>query len=129
MYRHFICAIALAFSPSTGAAVGQDNSGEAAALHNRAAEYASQKQFTQAAKLYEQAQAMLEKSLGSNHATTVAGAQKYEAFRRSLMPELLDRLVTITSLSEFKIASSISQWPRSANCCRWRRYANSPMSR
>ena len=45
---------------------------------------------------------MLEKSLGSNHATTVAGAQRYEAFRQSLMPELLDRFVTITSLSEFR---------------------------
>ena len=102
MYRHFICAIALAFSPSTGAVVAQDNSGEAAALQNRAAEYVSQKQFAQAAKLYEQAQAMLEKSLGSNHPATVSGVQRYEAFRRSLMPELLDRFVTITSLSEFR---------------------------
>ena len=102
MYRHFICAIALAFSPSIGAAVGQDNSNQAAALQNRAAEYASQKQFAQAANLYEQAQAMLEKSMGSNHPATVAGAQRYEAFRRSLMPELLDRFVAITSLAEFR---------------------------
>jgi len=67
MYPHFIskalrrgissatlCAIALVFSPSRGAAVGQD------------------------------------------------GAQAYQAFQRSLMPELLDRFVMITSLSEFR---------------------------
>lgn len=101
MYRHFtrtaprhgaifqaLCAFALAFPQS--------------AEHNRAAEYASQKQFVQAAKLYEQAQARLEKSLGSHHPATIAGAQRLDAFQRSLIPELLDRFVTITSLSEFR---------------------------
>src|SRR5437867_6085302 len=114
MYRHFtrvlrhgavfqaLCAIALAFPQSAEVGVGQDYPKEAAALHNLAAEYASQKQYAQAAKLYEQAQAMLEKSLGADHPATVAAAQRYQAFRRSLMPELLDRLVTITSLSEFR---------------------------
>jgi tetratricopeptide (TPR) repeat protein len=115
MYRHFtrkalthgavfqaLCAIALAFPQSAEVAVGPDRSKEAAALHNLAAEYASQNQFAQAAKLYEQAQAMLEKSLGSDHPATVAGAQKYQAFRRSLMPELLDRFVTVISLAEFQ---------------------------
>jgi tetratricopeptide (TPR) repeat protein len=89
-----LCAIALAFPQSA--------TEEAAALQNRAAEFAGQKQFVQAAKLYEQAQAMLEKSLGSDHPTTVSGAQNYRTFRRSLMPELLDRFVTVTSLSEFR---------------------------
>ena len=115
MYRHFtrkvlrhgavfqaLCAIALAFPQSAEVAVGPARAKEAAALHNLAAEYVSQKQFAQAAKLYEQAQAMLEKSRGSKHPTTVAAAQSYQAFRRSLMPELLDRFVTITSLSEFR---------------------------
>jgi tetratricopeptide (TPR) repeat protein len=115
MYRHFtrnalrygavfqaLCAIALAFPQSADVAVGPDHPKEVAALQNLAAEYASQKQFAQAAKLYEQAQMMLEKSLGSDHPATVAGAQRYQAFRRSLMSELLDRFVTITSLSEFR---------------------------
>src|SRR5262245_3817500 len=115
MYRHFtrqalrhgvvfqaLCAIAVALPQSAEVALRTDPLKEAAALHNLAAEYAGQKQFTQAAKLYEQAQAMLEKSLGSDHPATLAGAQKQQAFRQSLMLELLDRFVTITSLSEFR---------------------------
>jgi tetratricopeptide (TPR) repeat protein len=115
MYRHFtrnalmhgavfqaLCALALAFPQSAGITVGADHPKEAAALHNLAAEHASQKQFAQAARLYEQAQVMLEKSLGSSHPATVAAAQRHQAFRQSLMPELLDRFVTITSLSEFR---------------------------
>src|SRR5438034_868073 len=115
MYGHFtrkalrhgavfqaLCAVALALPQFAEVAVGQDYPKEAAALHNRAAEYASQKQFAQAARLYEQAQAMLEQSLGADHPSTVAAAQRRLAFRRSLMFELLDRFVTITSLSEFR---------------------------
>ena len=115
MYPHFtrkalkhvavfqaLCAIALAFPQSAEVVVGPDRLKEPAALHNLAAEYAGQKRFVQAAKLYEQAQALLEKSLGSDHPAAVAGAQKYQAFRRSLMQELLDGFVTITSLSEFR---------------------------
>jgi hypothetical protein len=58
MYRHFIrkalrhgavfqalCAVALAFPQSAEVAVGPDHLKDAAALHNLAAEYASQKQF------------------------------------------------------------------------------------
>ena len=115
MYRHFtskalrhgavfqaLCAIALAFPQSAEVPVGPDHPKEAAALHSLAVEYARQAHFAQAAKLYDQAQAMLEKSLGSNHPATVVGAQRRETFRRSLMPELLDRFVTITSLAEFR---------------------------
>jgi tetratricopeptide (TPR) repeat protein len=97
MYRYFIqalCAIALAFPQSA--------TKDAAALQNRAAEFAGQKQFVQAAKLYEQAQALLEKSLGSDHPATVAGAQRQQTFQRSVMSELLDRFVTVTSLAEFR---------------------------
>jgi tetratricopeptide (TPR) repeat protein len=82
--------------------LGPDHPEVAAALHNLAGAQAGLKHFVQASKLYEQSQAMLEKSLGSGHPATVAGAQSVQSFRRSLMPELLDRFSTVVSLSEFR---------------------------
>jgi len=93
-----LCAIVLAIPQSTGA----DPQKEAAALVSLAIDQTAQRHFAEAAKLYDQAQMMLTKSLGSQHSETRALAQKREEFQRSLRLELLDRFVTITSLAEFR---------------------------
>jgi tetratricopeptide (TPR) repeat protein len=82
--------------------LGPEHPETAAALHNLAAAQAGLKHFVQAAKLYEQSQAMLEKTLGADHPASAAGAQSLQAFRRSLIPELLERFSTVVSLSEFR---------------------------
>jgi tetratricopeptide (TPR) repeat protein len=82
--------------------LGPDSPEVAATLHSLAEAMAGLKRFVEAAKLYEQSQALLSKSMGADHPATAAGAQSLLAFRRSLMPELLERLSTLVSLSEFR---------------------------
>ena len=50
---------------------------------------------------------MLERTLGSGHPATIAGAQSLEVFRRSLVAELLERF-SIARLSEFRELESIA---------------------
>jgi tetratricopeptide (TPR) repeat protein len=82
--------------------LGPDHPEVAATLHNVAELFAGLGRFAEAANLYEQAQALLERTLGAGHPATVAGAESLQAFRRSLMPELLDRFSKAISLSEFR---------------------------
>src|SRR5262245_42817685 len=67
--------------------LGPDHPEVAATLHNLAELYARLGRFTEAAKLYEQSQGLLQQRLGPDHPATVAGAQRMQTFRRSLIPE------------------------------------------
>jgi tetratricopeptide (TPR) repeat protein len=82
--------------------LGPDHPEVAATLLNSAELSAALGRFTEAAKLYEQSHSLLERALGSDHPATVAGAETLQAFRRSLIPELLERFSTAAGLSEFR---------------------------
>ena len=82
--------------------LGPDHPEVAATLHNTAELFAGLGRFVEAANLYEQSQSLLERTLGAGHPATVAGAERFQVFRRSLVPELLERFSTAASLSDFR---------------------------
>jgi tetratricopeptide (TPR) repeat protein len=82
--------------------LGPDHPEVAATLQNIAELFAGLGRFVDAAKLYEQSQALLERTLGSSHPAALAGAENLQAFRRSLLPELLDRFSKALILSEIR---------------------------
>jgi tetratricopeptide (TPR) repeat protein len=81
--------------------LGRDHPEVAAALHNTAELFAGLGRFSDAAKLYEEAQSLLDRTLGPSHPAAAAAAQNLKAFRRSLMPELVERLSKAAGLSDF----------------------------
>jgi tetratricopeptide (TPR) repeat protein len=88
--------------------LGPNHPEVAATARNIAEVLAGQGRFVDAAKLYDQSQVMLERALGDSHPATVAAAEGLQIFRKSLIPELLERISTAAMLADFHDRDSIT---------------------